>query len=378
MTGVHAVVPEGIDDPARPSGGNTYDRRVCRGLAELGWAVHEHHVAGAQPRLWEVEASVDEHRQRGAAALARTVRRIPDGAVVLIDGLLASPSPEVLVPEARRLRQVVLMHMPLGHCPPDDASGEVRAREHEVLAGAAAVVTTSAWTRRRLAELYALPAARVHVAEPGVDVARLAPGSAAGGSLLCVAAVTPHKGHDVLIDALATATEVSWHCDCVGSLARDPAFADGVQRRARESGLGDRVRFTGPLAGSDLDRAYAAADLLVLASHAETYGMVVTEALARGLPVLATDVGGVSEALGHADDGTRPGRLMPPGDPAALAAALRGWLENAGLRDRLRRAARERRATLRPWTATAAAVAGVLAGVATGAETVDRLAGAPR
>ena len=164
MTDVHVVVPEGIDDPARPSGGNAYDRRVCRGLAALGWAVHEHAVPGAWPRPGEA----------GQAALARAVQRIPDGAVVLLDGLIASASPEALVPEAGRLREIVLVHMPLGHRPPDD-EGAVRTREREVLAAAAAVVTTSAWTRRRLGELYALPAARVHVAEPGVDAAGRGP-----------------------------------------------------------------------------------------------------------------------------------------------------------------------------------------------------------
>jgi glycosyltransferase involved in cell wall biosynthesis len=354
VTEVHVVVPDCIDDPARPSGGNAYDRRVCRGLAALGWTVHQHPIAGAWP---QVGAAVH-------ASLARAVRRIPDGAVVLLDGLIASAAPEALAPQARRLRQVVLVHMPLGHRPPDGDAGVVRAREREVLAAAAAVVTTSAWTRRRLGELYALPADRVHVAEPGVDAARLAPGTAAGGALLCVAAVTPDKGHDVLLDALATATDLSWHCACVGSLDRDPAFADGVRRHVRDGGLGDRVRFAGSRTGPELDRAYAAADLLVLASHAETYGMVVTEALARGVPVLAAEVGGVTEALGHGEDGTRPGLLVAPGEPAALGAALRAWLGDAKLRGRLRRAARERRATLRGWPATASVVARVLAGAA--------------
>jgi glycosyltransferase involved in cell wall biosynthesis len=124
------------------------------------------------------------------------------------------------------------------------------------------------------------------------------------------------------------------------------------------------VRFTGPRTGTELDRAYAASDLLVLASYAETYGMVVTEALARGVPVLATDVGGVGEALGQVRDGTRPGLRVAPGDPAALGAALRAWLADAGLRDRLRRAARERRASLRGWEATTSTVAGVLEAVA--------------
>jgi glycosyltransferase involved in cell wall biosynthesis len=330
VTEVHVIVPEGIDDPARPSGGNTYDRRVCEGLAALGWAVREHAVPGAWPRPGDL------------AALARALRRIPDGAVVLLDGLVASAAPEVLVPHARRLRQVVLLHMPLGD-----------RDEAQVLAAAAAVVTTSAWTRDRLRERYGLPAGRVHVARPGADAAALAPGTAAGGELLCVAAITPIKGHDVLLGALATMAGLPWRCACVGSLDRDRAFADGVRRRAR--GLRGRVRFTGPRTGAALDRAYAAADLLVLPSRAETYGMVVTEALARGVPVIASDVGGVREALG---DG--PGLLVPPGDPVALAAALRAWLEDAGLRERLRSAARERRESLQGWETTAAAVAGVL------------------
>jgi glycosyltransferase involved in cell wall biosynthesis len=307
------------------------------------------------------------------AALARIVDRIPDGAVVLLDGLIASAAPEALAPHSARLRQVVLVHMPLGHRPAGD---EVRARERRVLEAAAAVVTTSGWTRRRLVELYALDADRVHVAEPGVDAARIAPGTTAGDALLCVAAVTRDKGHDVLLDGLSAVTDLSWRCACVGSLDRDPAFADRVRRRAMAGPLRDRVRFAGPRTGAALDRAYAAADMLVLASHAETYGMVVTEALARGLPVLAADVGGVTEALGHAKDGTRPGLLVPPDDPAALGAALRSWLGDAELRRRLRRAARERRASLRGWPATAAIVAEVLGGA--GAEDIRDLAGAAR
>ena len=118
--------------------------------------------------------------------------------------------------------------------------------------------------------------------------------------------------------------------------------------------------FSGLRIGDDLARAYAAADVLVLASRAETYGMVVTEALARGLPVIATAVGGLPEALGRTDDGRRPGLLVPPEDSAALAAALRGWLVDADLRQRLREAARERRSTLSGWDAPTDRIARVL------------------
>ncbi len=350
MTTVHVVVPDGIDDPALPSGGNTYDRSVCRGLAALGWSVREHAVPGSWPR--PDRASV--------AALASAIAPIPDGAVVLVDGLVASTAPAVLVPEARRLRLVVLVHMPLGLDPAADRADEVRAPERAVLAAAAAVVTTSAWTRRKLVELYQLPADRVHVASPGVDAAEAATGTAAGGVLLCVAAVTFDKGHDVLVDALAAIADLSWQCACVGSLDRDPAFADEIRRRARQRGLDGRVAFPGPRTGADLERSYAAADLLVLASRAETYGMVVTEALARGMPVLATEVGGLTEALGYGADGIRPGLLVSPGDAAALGGELRAWLGDAELRARWRRAARERRACLPGWSSTTSVIADVL------------------
>jgi glycosyltransferase involved in cell wall biosynthesis len=352
VTAVHVVVPDGIDDPARPSGGNTYDRRLCCGLTSLGWSVHEHPVPGGWPRP----------DTASFAALAGVIQRIPDDSVVLLDGLVASTAPEVLVPQAHRLRLVVLVHMPLGHRPAAEAADEARMRERAVLLVAAAVVTTSTWTRRRLLELYPLPAERVNVAEPAVDAADLATGTAAGGALLCVAAVTFDKGHDVLLDALALMKDLSWHCVCVGSLDRDPVFVDGLSRRSRDGGLGDRVSFPGPRTGADLDRSYAAADLMVLASRAETYGMVVTEALARGLPVVAAQVGGVPEALGHGADGIRPGLLVPPDDPAALGAALRAWLGDAGLRGRLRRAACQRRESLSGWSTTTSVVAGVLAG----------------
>jgi glycosyltransferase involved in cell wall biosynthesis len=348
MTSVHVVVPDGVDDPARPSGGNAYDGQVCRGLAEIGWPVHVHAVPGSWPRP---DAAA-------YAALAGVVQRIPDGAVTLLDGLVASTAPEVLVPQADRLRLVALVHMPLGQGTGDS---DVRTREDAVLSAAASVVTTSAWSRRMLLELYSLPGERVHVAEPGVAAAPLSPGTTTGGSLLCVAAVIPGKGHDVLFDALATMTDLSWDCLCVGSLDRDPAFAESLRRRILDNGLGDSMRFPGPSVGADLDRCYVSADLLVLASRAETYGMVVTEALARGLPVVAADVGGVAEALGHGTGGIRPGRLVPPDDPAALAAALRAWLGDAEFRLNWRRAARERRASLTGWSTTTAVLAGVLA-----------------
>jgi glycosyltransferase involved in cell wall biosynthesis len=344
---VYVVVPDGIDDPGRPSGGNTFDRHLCRELGSHGWSVHERAVAG----FW------GRPDTESFTALGESLRQIPDDAVVLLDGLIASTAPEVLVPQAGRLRLIVLLHMPLGHRPADDAA---RREERAVLAAVTATVTTSAWTRRRLIELYDLPAHRVRVAEAGAPAAEPASGTDAGEALLCVGAVTFEKGHDILLEALESIPALSWHCTCVGSLDHDPEFVESLHRRSLDGGLGERVSFPGPRAGADLDHSYASADLLVHASRAETYGLVVTEALARGLPIVATEVGGLVEALGEGAAGTRPGLLVAPGDPVALGDALSAWLGDAELRARLRRAAGERRESLPNWSTTASEVARVL------------------
>jgi glycosyltransferase involved in cell wall biosynthesis len=347
VTLVHVVLPGDIDDPANPSGGNTYDRRICQGLADSGWSVREHAVHGAWPRPGVTER----------ADLARVLSAVPDNAVVLLDGLVASAVPDVLAPQARRLRLIILVHMPLG-----DDTVAARCAEREALAAAVSVITPSAWARRRLLDLYGLPAGRVHVATPGVDSAPLAPGSDAGSKLLCVAVVTPHKGYDLLTQALATVADQPWSCLCIGALSRDAGFVDRLRRQTRGYGIAGRVRFVGPRTGDELAAAYAAADLLVLASRGETYGMVVTEALARGIPVLATAASGLPEALGRAPDGSLPGILVQPGDPAALAGALRRWLSDTDLRQRLRRSARARRATLSGWAVTSELISKVLVG----------------
>ncbi len=345
---LHVILPNDIDDPSTPSGGNAYDRRVCHGLAAAGWSVAEHPVPGAWPR--------PDPAQR--AGLARVLAGLPDRATVLIDGLIASAAPEQVVREAERLRLVALVHMALA-----DESADLVDTERVALPAVSAVIATSSWARQRLLDLYGLPADRVHVATPGVDRAPLASPSHAGNRLLCVAAVAPHKGHDVLTDALAAVADLPWNCVCAGPLTRDPGFVWRLRHRAHAFGLAGRLRFVGPRTGGDLDATYASADLLVLASRGETYGMVVTEALARGIPVLATAANGLPEALGHAPDGSLPGLLVRPDDRVALAGALRRWLGDAELRHRLRRSARQRRTTLSGWATTSERVAAVLAGV---------------
>lgn len=315
---LHLVVPAGVDDPARPSGGNRYDRRLCDELRTAGHTVHEH-------RSDDLDV----------------LDRLPDGDVVLVDGLVACACPGAFVAAAGRLRLGVLLHMVSGG-----------AAEQAVLTAAAPVITTSTWGRERVIADHGLPPHRVHVARPGTDPAPTASGTPGGGALLCVGVVAPHKGHDVLLDALGTMRDLRWRLVCAGSLERDPAFVAQLRRHP----VADRVTWAGSLAGAELERVYAAADVVVHPSRGEMYGIALVEALAHGLPVIASDVGGVREAVPGG------GVLVPPEDDAALAAALRDWLTSGEWRAALRREAGRQRRSLPTWGATARAVGTALEG----------------
>ncbi|WP_245847783.1 glycosyltransferase family 4 protein [Lentzea kentuckyensis] len=307
---MHFVLPADVDDPDSPSGGNVYDRRVGTGLNRLT-------VAGDWPRPSD------------ATALEQALAGIPDGDVVLLDGLVSCGVPEVVVPHARRLKLAVLVHLPLAdETGLDPATAALlNEKEQQVLRAASAVIATSPTAALDIRNRHGLD--HVHVVLPGTDPAPEATGTDGVHHLLCVASITPRKGHDLLVRALRK-IDVDWRLTCVGP--HRPFLA----QLPRD----ERVSYPGPLTGEALSSAYASADLFVLASRNETYGMVVTEALARGLPVIAS---AVPDALG---DG---GLLLPPGDENALEAALTRWFQDQEFRAELRARAITRRVNLSTW-----------------------------
>jgi glycosyltransferase involved in cell wall biosynthesis len=344
MTTVTFVLPGDVDDPAVASGGNVYGRRMREHLRADTVAV---------PGGWPAG---------DPAVLAEALAALPDGEVVVVDGLVGCAWPAVIEPETRRLRIAILLHLPLG----DEAgldpvvAADLDACERATLHTVDAVVATSPWSARRLVEHHDLEPSRVHVVVPGTDHAPVATGTDGRSRLLCVAAVTPHKGQDLLVEALAGVADLPWTCAFVGPLRRDPAFAERVRELIERYGLTGRVVLDGPRTGDELEAAYAAADLVVLPSRAETYGMVVAEALMRGIPVLAAEVGAIPDTLGRTPDGRVPGILVPERDAAAFAGALRRWLTEPDLPDRLRDTALHRRQALRGWSEAAGELAKVM------------------
>jgi glycosyltransferase involved in cell wall biosynthesis len=220
------------------------------------------------------------------------------------------------------------------------------------------VVVSSTFTARNLAA-YGVPADRVRVVVPGTEPAPLAvgPGDGRPPELLCVASLTPRKGYDVLVAALARVQDLPWTCTCAGSPERDPAHAELVRRLLADAGLSDRVRLVGEREGAALEGLYRKASLFVLASYHEGYGMALADALARGLPVVSTTGGAIPFTV-PAD----AGRLVAPGDPARLADALRSLLGPSGapVRARLSEAARRHAVTLPAWRDSVGAFAAAI------------------
>jgi glycosyltransferase involved in cell wall biosynthesis len=349
---VRFLVPAGIDDDERVSGGNVYDRRLADGLRARGVQVRM--VPVAEGRIAEI---------------AHAMSALPDDGIVLIDGMIAVPASEVLLAHSTRLRIVVLAHMVASTLSEPNRGGWTTEREREALHAARAVVTTSEWTRSALVARALAEPDRIAVARPGTDVVPAAPGSETGARLLSVGAVAPHKGQDVLVDALAGMVDLpDWTCRVVGSLDVDREFALRTMSAIRSASLAERVALTGVLTGPQLEDAYRTADLVVAPSRAESYGMVVAEALARGIPVVASCVGGVPEAIA----GSPAGVLVPSGDPGALRAVLRRWRGDVGWRAAFKEEAMASRTTRPTWEETAGIVAGVLGEVRDSSDVAGR------
>lgn len=332
------VVPGSIETR---TGGSIYDRRMVDGLVRLGWDITVVELEGAfpQPAVGDVK--------RAAAALAS----IATGALVIVDGLALSAMPGVIEHEAARLRVVALVHLPLAADAgfDDSTRANLAKGERRALAASALIVVTGSATVGLL-EQYALEHQQVVVVEPGTDPAPLAGGSRGPGvNLLCVATVTSGKGHDVLLSALAAVPSRDWRLTCAGSLTRDGATADRVRLIAHQLGLDGHVTFAGDLEGAALAGCYDAADVFVLATRRETYGMAVAEALARGLPIVSTTTGAIPDLVG-----TDAGVLVAPGNEAALAQVLSRVIGDAEHRARLAAGARKVRDRLLTWEHAAA------------------------
>ena len=343
------------------TGGYGYDRCMINGLRSRGWTIDVRELDDSFPR------PTPAARVQAEQVLAS----IPDGTVVVADGLALGVLADEAAAHASRLRLVALVHHPLAAetgIGPGEAA-QFRESERRALAHARAVIVTSAPTGRMLAA-YDVPDDRIVVINPGTNPAPASPGSGEGElQLLCVATLIPRKGHEVLFRALvdlpakagshAQAGSHRFHLTCVGSLDRDPHTVARLRAMLDDLDLADRETLAGERDDRQLEELYVRADVFVLPTLYEGYGMVVAEALAHGLPIVATRTGAIGDLV--TEDA---GILVPPGDVKALARAITR-LFDPETRTRLAAGARARREVLPTWEQSVSTMADVLAAVGT-------------
>jgi glycosyltransferase involved in cell wall biosynthesis len=334
-------------DREDPTGGNVYNRALIAELRTLGIDVRLQKLAGPWP-----EGDASTH-----LALARALRAAPAS---LVDGIVACGSPDVVAAAVESGHVVtIVVHLPLS-----DEFGMEPARrqryallESRAVHAASGVLCSSRWAAAELSSRYGRD--DVGRAVPGVIPAAVARGSQDQGPMhfLSVAALTPTKDQLTLVRALAQLADLSWTADMVGSDRVDPNYAAQVRTEIAGAGLAERIMVPGVLVSQALDQKWDVADLFVLTSRVETYGMVVTEALARGIPAIVSAGTGAVEALQEgATTAETPGTAVPAANPENLAAVLRTWLTEPVLRHSWRQAALARRDTLPGWQQTAEAV----------------------
>jgi glycosyltransferase involved in cell wall biosynthesis len=320
------VVPGRLD---QLTGGYLFDRHIVEGLRARGRAVRVIELTGGRPKA-------------NAAVLAG----VADGTETVVDGLALTNLGEVVAAQARRLPVVAFVHGPLAQesgLPPAEAKPAAQ-REAALLLGLRGILCPSRKTAAAV-ESYGVSPDRIAIVPPGtVKPNRLGPRRGPVRALLCVANLLPRKGHGVLVEALARIRDLDWNLLCIGSLERDPSTARSVRRMISAAGLKRRVTLAGEWSPQSVAYAYRAADAFVLPSFHEGYGMVFAEAMAYGLPVIATTAGAIPETVSH-----KAALLVPPGDSPALARALRRVIAEPALAARLAAGSRAAGARLPEW-----------------------------
>ena len=330
------------------TGGYRYDKRIIEGLTEIDSALNAPLRINWQVSLMSLQGDYPSPTQAQLENAAAQLSTVPDGMLTVVDGLAFSVMPDIMAQHSERLTIVALIHHPLALETglSESQSKTLKTLETQALRHAEHVITTSHLTAQSMVE-YDVESEKITAILPGTDVAEIAAGSGSDMcNLLCVATLTPRKAHNILLDALHRLSDLDWHLYCAGSTDRNAAVHQQLLEQCNDLVLTENVSFTGELDDDELNAYYAQANLFVLASYHEGYGMVLTEAIARGLPIVCSDAGAMPQTV---PDGA--GILVPPGDADTLADALRSAISDDKVQTRLKNAALKAREELRSWEA---------------------------
>ncbi|MEO0618165.1 MAG: glycosyltransferase family 4 protein [Pseudomonadota bacterium] len=335
-------------DPDLRTGGYLYNAAICARLGSHDFDVKAIRLPDAFPR-----PTKSDHVEA-----ARLLGRVPSNDLLVVDGLaFGAVTADVLA--AIRAPTVALVHHPLadetGLAP--EAIAAFEASERTSLAAAVGAITSSPSTSATLVARFGVPPRRIATVIPGVEKPSVQPACGAGEEplILSVGSLTRRKGHDVLLDALAQLLDRSWRAVIVGSPDLAPETARALETKRAALGLVDRVTFAGTLETDALRQLYQSADVFALATRHEGYGMVFSEAMVHGLPIVSCRVGAVPDTVPE-----EAGLLVPSEDATAFAMMLARLLDHDALRALKAAGAARVGAALPDWDHAALAFAAAL------------------
>lgn len=330
-------------DLATPTGGYAYDRRIIHGLTQLGWQVE----------LLSLGDGFPYPSQEVITSARQLLLHLKPGIPIVMDGLALGVLPEIVAELSLSHCVIALIHHPLAFeiGISTDQAAAFKASEALALSCVKQVVVNSPTTAKQVSQFLGVQSGNIEVILPGTDRQAIKNRSEevfkqSDGRLhlLSVGSVIHRKGFDVLLEALYPLIALPWMLSIAGDITRDPFAYQQLEKNIVRFGLQDRVHVLGAVTEEHLENLYCQADVFVLASRFEGYGMAYAEAIARGIPVIGTNAGAIADTVP-----ANAGLLVPPDDVRSLTIALQRMIQDEECRLALSQGASEVAALQTTW-----------------------------
>lgn len=303
-----------------PTGGYRYDKQILEAWEEGNKDVTLVAIKGEYPlpSQTDITHALDE------------IEHLSDADVAVVDGLMGGAAPQFLQALAQKMTVVALIHHPLclENGLDEKQASKLEVLERQGLEHVSQIITSSPTTSKTVCELFGYNPNKIHAVLPGVERGEISKGSGTDRiNLLCVGSIIERKGHKDLLEALADLKQLNWQLDCIGSTDFNPELYVELEDMIKTKGLADKVTFHGEVSENKIIEAYSKADVFVLPSLYEGYGMAYAEAIVRGIPVIGTTAGAIPQTVPQTC-----GILVEPNNPQALSTALKRMIGDSDLR----------------------------------------------
>ena len=331
-----------------PTGGYRYDKEIINAWEN----------SGVEVELISLEGNYPFPSEKEKQSAIDSIKDFPKADIAIVDGLLGGASPNFLKALSQRMPVSALIHHPLcleNGLDADTAKG-LETSERHGLEFVENIVTTSPATAKTVAKLFNFDATKIHTVLPGVTRAEISRGSQNSTvNLLCVGSLIERKGHRFLLEALSQLNHLDWRLDCYGSTDFDTKLFAELTKMLETSEHSDKIKFHGAVSDTTLEAAYLNADIFVLPSLYEGYGMVYAEAIVRGLPIIATRAGAIPQTVPETC-----GILVEPENIEMLKQAIEELISDKELREQYRKAAIREEPNFPTWQKSAHQFAAIL------------------